>query len=86
MVWAACAEMEARGGEVDLKTLARGAGLSARYFHGVFKRAVGATPGVYAEGLRARAMTERVTVGDLGGWEEGGLPTEEDILRALGEH
>lgn len=83
LVWAACAEMEARGGDVDFKTLAGGVGLSARYFHGVFKRVVGVTPGVYAEGLRA---AREETMGVMSGWEEGGLLTEEETLRALGEH
>lgn len=84
LVWRACAEMEAKGGDVNLRSLARGVGLSARYFHGVFKRVVGVTPGVYAEGLRAgvEGRTEEES-----GWEVGGgwLPTEEEMLQALGE-
>ena len=82
-MWAACAEMEARGGDVDLRTLAKGVGLSARYFHGVFKAVVGVTPGVYAEGLRA--ASEVKTVQEVSGWEQGGLPAEEELLRTLGE-
>lgn len=84
LAWRACAEMEARGGDVSLRSLAKGAGLSPRYFHGVFKRVVGVTPGVYAEVLRA-GVVARTEV--PAGWEvDGGWwpMEEEDMLRALG--
>lgn len=83
LVWRACAEMEARGGDVNLKSLARGVGLSPRYFHGVFKRVVGVTPGVYADGLRVGAAGRAEGTSSLG--DGDWLPTEEEMLRALGE-
>lgn len=85
LVGRACAEMEARGGAVDLRGLARGAGLSPRYFHGVFKGVVGVTPGVYAERVRtAKGVGERENRG-LSGEMEAGLAVDEEMLGLLGK-
>ncbi|SPO02022.1 uncharacterized protein DNG_04695 [Cephalotrichum gorgonifer] len=40
----ACEAMHATGGRATLRTIAGDAGLSPRYFHGVFKKVVGVTP------------------------------------------
>lgn len=49
----ACEVLREAGGKgVRLEVLASGAGLSKRYFHGVFKRVVGVTPAGYAARVR----------------------------------
>ncbi|KEZ45520.1 hypothetical protein SAPIO_CDS1845 [Scedosporium apiospermum] len=49
----ACEALRAANGKtITLETLAGEAGLSSRYFHGVFKKIVGVTPREYAAQLR----------------------------------
>ncbi|KAI9729965.1 MAG: hypothetical protein M1834_006163 [Cirrosporium novae-zelandiae] len=50
----ACRLMEEAEGSVGTKDLAAMVGLSPRYFHEVFKKVVGVTPGAYAEQLKQK--------------------------------
>ncbi|MGH8020534.1 MAG: bifunctional DNA-binding transcriptional regulator/O6-methylguanine-DNA methyltransferase Ada [Opitutaceae bacterium] len=56
----ACELIEASEESLDLETLASSVGLSAFYFHRVFKEATGVTPKNYARALRAKRMREKL--------------------------
>lgn len=67
----ACETLREAGGRVSLEALASGAGMSPRYFHGVFKRFVGVTPGVFAAQLRAQTGRKEQGAASLLGGDLG---------------
>lgn len=61
----ACEVLRAANGRVGLVSLASSSGMSPRYFHGVFKRVVGVTPGTYAARLRMGIDNDREAAASL---------------------
>lgn len=55
----ACAIVERSPGLVTVSDLAKDVGLSPRYFHAVFKKVMGVTPGLYTRQLKAREFQSR---------------------------
>lgn len=60
----ACRNIEAAEGVPSLATIANASGLSANYFHRIFKRITGVTPKAYADAHRQRQVQSELRAGN----------------------